>query len=169
MPPTERNPKLSVNIWGNSVLMKMRRYRFKKCFKCSKHRDRKYFYAHSEMSDGLLGKCKKCTKKDVVVNRTKRIEYYREYDKKRSNLPHRISLRKRVLKDWEKLHKNGRKSHYKLNSSIRSGKIIKPKKCERCLVDRKLHAHHPDYRRPLFVKWFCVPCHKREHLDARKK
>lgn len=36
----------------------------KKCFKCHLVLARSEFYAHPEMADGLLGKCKACTRKD---------------------------------------------------------------------------------------------------------
>lgn len=37
----------------------------KTCFKCGQTKPRTEFYPHPQMGDGLLGKCKDCTKKDT--------------------------------------------------------------------------------------------------------
>ena len=43
----------------------------------------------------------------------------------------------------------------------KSGKLIP----EPCLVcgNKKVHAHHEDYSKPLDVKWLCAGCHHNEH------
>lgn len=55
----------------------------KKCFKCGIERLVSEYYHHPQMSDGKLGKCKDCTKKDVRQNRIKKDQYYSRYDQNR--------------------------------------------------------------------------------------
>lgn len=48
-------------------------------------------------------------------------------------------------------------------SAIRSGKIIKPKRCTECRRTVKIDGHHEDYSKPLDVIWLCRACHLRRH------
>lgn len=136
----------------------------KVCFKCKTAKERSEFYAHPQMGDGLLGKCKECTKQDATATRLARIEHYRSYDRMRASQPHRMALAKRIQERWRKQHPYRRHAHSALAAAVRAGKII-PQPCLIC--GEKAEAHHPDYSRPLDVVWLCSPHHKQAHAIAR--
>lgn len=134
----------------------------KECFKCHKKKDINQFYVHKQMSDGYLGKCKSCTKKDVknryrdpVVN--KRI---REYERKRFQNPER---KKKILEYKRKARKDNNKDYVrgKLERAVKNGKVIK-KPCEIC-GNPKSEGHHEDYRSHLKVRWLCFKHHREAH------
>jgi hypothetical protein len=62
----------------------------KLCFKCRRLQPITEFYKHSQMGDGHLGKCKDCAKKDAKQTRWAKIDHYRQYDRRRSSMPHRM-------------------------------------------------------------------------------
>lgn len=159
----------------------------KTCFKCKKIKDLTEFYKHPRMVDGHVNKCKSCNKKDVIENTAKNAEYYREYDRKRANLPHRVEARRLYQQTdaWKLSHKKAEKKYelspkgkntarrnlnkYPLKRAARllvqvaviSKKIIK-KNCEKC-GSVKSQAHHDNYYEPLNVRWLCIKCHNNWH------
>jgi hypothetical protein len=52
------------------------------------------------------------------------------------------------------------------HDAIRRGKLVRLTFCESCYIDCKPDAHHPDYSRPLFVRWLCKKCHRGADLAA---
>lgn len=61
-----------------------------------------------------------------------------------------------------------RQAHKAVSRAIRLGHITrKPCEAEGC-ADPRTEAHHPDYSRPLQVKWFCRTHHRRLHVALRK-
>lgn len=135
----------------------------KKCFRCGLVKPISEFYYHKQMSDGHLNKCKECTKNDV------RQRYFNpkfrgkiiEYERKRFQNPRRKKMvveyaRKRKLRNPE--HDRARTKVY---TALRNGTLKKLN----CIVcgDTKSQAHHPDYSKPLFVKWLCFRHHREEH------
>ncbi len=119
------------------------------------------------MLDGHLNKCKLCTKLYVNNYRLLFIEEIRAYDRKRSKLTHRKKLKKECNSEYRKKFPEKRKAQAFINNGLRSGKVKRPKHCEKC--DRvKIHAHHDDYSKPLDVKWLCPIHHAERHKDLRK-
>lgn len=126
----------------------------KRCFKCGEEKPRTDFYRHPQMGDGLLGKCKACTKRDVTRDRLLKLEQKREYDRKRATLPHRAALRRRVSAEWKAAHPERRKAQNRAQA------VERKTMCEGCSKEGvRLERHHPDYSKPLLVVWLCKPCH----------
>jgi len=157
----------------------------KKCFKCGATKPLSEFYRHPMMNDGHLNKCKGCTKADVNQNRTAKIDYYREYDRARTDDPARVALRKKVAaqrrndpekrsrdlgssKAWAERNSDKRAAHNAVNNAVRDGKL-KAKPCETCGYGVGVQAHHEDYSKPLDVIWLCKRCHGARHREINEE
>ena len=137
----------------------------KKCFKCDQFKAETEFYRHSQMGDGLLGKCKECTKADARATRLARLEYYRDYDRKRGKLPHRVANSKRVALAWRQSHPGRNAAHLRAQRHHRKA----PDACQMCGLPKRLERHHPDYGLPTLIVWLCKPCHCVADRERRKK
>lgn len=140
----------------------------KVCFKCQQAKPRSEFYKHSQMGDGLLGKCKSCTKQDAFEHRLRNPDRLREYDRQRAALPHRVALAKRVHVEWKAKHPERRAAHVKLGNAVRDGRVDTWPVCAMPDCDREPEAHHTHYDAPLDVVWLCPAHHRQAHAMARK-
>lgn len=150
----------------------------KRCFKCGQIKHLADFYRHKNMADGHLNKCKECAKIDSRSNRKDNADYYREYDRQRSSLPHRVEARKlyqctdnyriaaaKGRKRYVERHPEIRKAHIIVGNFLRDGKLSKPELCSSCGSADPVQAHHADYSKPLDVEWLCHACHVEWHLE----
>lgn len=138
----------------------------KTCFKCGIAKPRTEFYRHPAMGDGLLGKCKRCTRLDVRATRASRAEYYRAYDKDRyRNRPGRKQAAIATFKAAAAANPHRKAAANMVARAVRSGAIV-PQPCWVC--GEKAQAHHPDYSRPLDVVWLCVVHHRQAHGLVRR-
>ena len=59
------------------------------------------------------------------------------------------------------------KANALLRQAVRRGEISKPDRCEKCgrrpHGEIELQGHHPDYSKPLEVRWLCNSCHGMMH------
>ena len=123
------------------------------------------FYKHPQMADGLLGACKECHKKAVISNRLKNVERYRESDRQRAKLPHRIENAIAISKRWYKEDSRRLRCHNALHRALRAGSI-EPEPCFVCGSEETV-AHHPSYDLPLDVVWLCQAHHVQLHVAHR--
>lgn len=148
----------------------------KTCFKCGLLKPIADFYKHSMMADGHLNKCKECTKIDVRANRIKRIDHYKEFDRKRAMVDSRVAARKayqstpngkaaiaRSLVRYRLRFPERAAAHAALGNAIRDRKVIKAEACWYCGSTESIQGHHADYDAPLAVTWLCSKCHREAH------
>lgn len=136
------------------------------CFRCKEPKDVSEFYKHPGTSDGLLGKCKSCTRKDVAKNRADNVDYYREHDRKREQTPER-KLAKSIYQERHRYKNTDKyKARTAVGNAIRDGRLIRPDYCSCCDNKCTPEAHHEDYSKPLEVVWMCRECHKEYHKEA---
>jgi hypothetical protein len=56
-------------------------------------------------------------------------------------------------------HREKRLVKSKVQQALKTGKIVKPERCQSCNAKKPLCAHHKDYSKPLEVVWLCRACH----------
>jgi len=135
----------------------------KKCFKCGKKKELNQFYKHPATADKHLGKCKNCTKNDVRerYNDEESRKRIVAYEKKRFQNPERKKKTKQYAINRKIKHPNKVRANRAVHTALKNGSL-KRLPCEVC-GDIKSQTHHPDYRRPLYVKWLCFKHHREEH------
>lgn len=144
----------------------------KVCRTCQTEQRVMDYYRHTNGT--FMLDCKACWRAKVRANRTANIEHYREFDRQRANLPHRVEAREAYAQTPEGRAANAR-SHRKfiarnpvkysannaVNNAVRDGRLTK-QPCEVCGSER-VHAHHDDYSKPLDVRWLCTTHHAEWH------
>ncbi len=121
---------------------------FKRCFKCGLLLPLSEFYAHPQMGDGHLNKCKNCAKMDVHENYRKKIEddAYVEKERARGREKYKRLGYKRIKKDeYLNASKNIRRN---LKIGKRNG----------------IELHHWNYNKPKSVIPLNARIHKQLHL-----
>jgi predicted DNA-binding protein YlxM (UPF0122 family) len=95
---------------------------------------------------------------------------------KRRGCKFRSNLRFGEANHFHRGTKASDKAQNKLEAEIKAGRVVPPKKCQRCgdggiFKDgrTKIQAHHPDYGKPLEVMWLCQPCHHKWHKEHTAK
>jgi len=147
------------------------------CKGCGQAKPTDDFYPHPGTANKLNAHCKECHKIRVRVNRSAKIEKYREHDRQRANNPSRVLARamysktsegkaaKRKASDsWNDRNKTKRSATVVLNNAVKYGKVV-PQPCFTC--GEKAHAHHPSYAMPLDVAWLCPKHHAQLHKEFR--
>ncbi len=150
----------------------------KTCFVCGQDFPLEGFYAHPMMADGHLNKCKGCTRKQVRDNRAAKRDYYRDFDRSRASLPHRVEARKAYARTsagrakarvageaWAERNPEKIKAQNAVGNAVRDGKLSR----QPCVVcgSTDSEGHHEDYGKLLDVVWLCPAHHAARHKELR--
>lgn len=149
----------------------------KACHKCGEEKPLDGFYKSTTAKDGRDNTCKECRKARVRQNRREKIEQYREYERQRAMLPHRVAMRERYLatpegkaaiyrgtKKYRQQNPIKMQAHNRVSKALANGRLSRGEACQECGdSESRLHAHHDDYLRQLDVRWLCAACHKAWH------
>ena len=135
------------------------------CPTCGRWMARRDYYARARSWNGIGNQCRKCHTEGNTRTRdrdnTARLN--REHmARARENDPEKFRGRERIA-SRKRPRTQKTIARCALNLAVRRGEIVRPSRCTRCGEERRLHAHHPDYSRPLFVEWICTRCHGKEH------
>ncbi len=137
----------------------------KTCFKCGELKPLSEFYAHAQMADGHLNKCKDCAKKDVRERYDSDKEKIAAYERARFKTAHRKAKVADYQRRRRKRHPDKNSARAAVKHAVRTGKLARLP----CMFCGSLftEAHHDDYSKPLEVKWACFQCH-RENFHGQK-
>lgn len=144
----------------------------RQCRTCGESKPLMDFY--SQTNGNLHRDCKECWKAYVKANRLARADQYREYERGRASLPHRVEARQtysqtpngkaahqRAHRRQNELRPAHRAARIAVGNALRSGNMAR-QPCEVC-GDAKAQAHHDDYSKPLDVRWLCTKHHAEWH------
>jgi ribosomal protein S27AE len=133
----------------------------KECFKCNQVKPLSEFYAHPQMADGHLNKCKECNKADVRQNYVAKRLAYAAYYQAREQTARRKEQVRRYAENSRKLSPEKYAAHTAVGNAVLDGRL-KRQPCEVCGAE-KVEAHHDDYSKPLDVRWLCFKHHREVH------
>lgn len=147
------------------------------CKTCGVEKSLMDFY--SQTNGNLQRDCKECWKAYVKANRLVRVDQYRERDKARAMLPHRVEMRaryrsteagkeavRRGARAWDNRNPLKKAATTAVNNAIRDGRLTR-QPCEQC--GAVAQAHHDDYSKPLEVRWLCTKHHREWHKHNTPK
>lgn len=136
------------------------------CIGCEQEYDESKFQKNPHMVSGRLNYCNACVNTKTRIRYAKNIDKVREAKRLYRNSPQRVVVNRERIRAWDRNNPEKRKAYGVLKYAVKIGAIEKPEACERCGKKARLHAHHPDYSKPLAVDWLCQWCHVQEHKNV---
>jgi len=137
-------------------------YPTKTCSKCSKEKPLTEFPLRKHSSrDGYYAYCKRCRQDwlnawRITASGSKSIKNSRSKETWKQN-------HLQAAKRHQSKYPDRRRARYMVVNAVRSGRLIKPDACEKCLRVRKVQSHHHlgySLEHALDVQWLCIRCHR---------
>ncbi len=113
----------------------------KQCTKCKQEKPLSEFHRQIRRDKYYYSSCKDCKAEYKRQNKSKLLET--QYRRRSNNIEY-----DRKRKAWNALY-----------YALKTGKIVKPDKCDICGEAKKTQGHHRDYEKPFKVTWCCQDCH----------
>lgn len=143
----------------------------KTCKKCERVLPESNFHKNARRLDGLECRCKACMMAYKMAHyRTPRAQATRAVYALKTSKERNLWAKGWRQRNHEKIMEIQRRYRERnrvkylartaLRNAVRDGKV-QPKNCEVC--GKKAEAHHPDYSRPLEVRWLCKGHHEDVH------
>lgn len=131
----------------------------KDCTVCGQRKDLQEFYYCPSSRDQRYGKCKECWKAASHRNYVSNLEARRARQRQYQRTPEGKETSANSRKAYRKRYPEKRIAHALVNRAVLCGRLHK-QPCEMCGSAVSVEAHHPDYSKPLDVRWLCRPCHQ---------
>jgi hypothetical protein len=128
------------------------------CNRCEQAKPATEFYSADRT-------CKVCRCALVRKNRAANVDYYRDYDRQRTQTQPRREHLARNCRKFRSENPVEYAAHAAVGNAVRDGRL-KKEPCVVCKSDN-VHAHHEDYSKPLAVIWLCPEHHQQYHLIRR--
>lgn len=162
----------------------------KRCSRCGLLKSSTDFWKQLRSRDGLQSYCKVCHNETVVAyqqtarareaHRAAKARYQRSVAGKAAQARYNRSTGGRARQARYNASAAGKAAHARhdrrfpervnaitlLNNALKSGRLTR-QPCEVCGA-APAEGHHPDYSKPLEVRWLCRDCHKKLHCAERQ-
>jgi hypothetical protein len=74
----------------------------------------------------------------------------------------------RASREFRARNPEKQRAWWAVSNAVRSGRLVRPKNCQRCGKACHPQASHDDYSKPLDVEWLCAMCHNEKDAATRR-